>query len=243
MSRQSKKKRDQKKKKQTPKDAEWAKAKTLCRLSAESDDFIYDDWDDTIPPREQEIAEDDRRMLRRWEEFRAAAEYVADAFSRIAEVEKVVLFGSVAVPLEREIPRFRKYRLAGIPIRHECRDVDLAVWVNDLNCLNSIRKARSRALNQLLLERDIGVAHHQVEVFVMEPGSDRFLGRLCSFGVCPKKGKYQCLVPGCGSSPFLRQMEGFKFNPSALEAERTKLLYDRSRRNSVEIIEEDDLPF
>jgi len=56
---------------------------------------------------EQEIQEEDRMLLRRQEDFRAAAAYVAVAFARLPVVERVVLFGSVAQPLRREIPRFR----------------------------------------------------------------------------------------------------------------------------------------
>ena len=50
------------------------------------------------------------------------------------------------------------------------------------------------------------VAAHQVDVFVLEPGTDRCLGRLCGFNACPK-GKRERLVPGCGGTPFLRQHE------------------------------------
>ena len=39
--------------------------------------------------------------------------------------------------------------------------------------------------------------YRQHNVFVLEPGTDRYLGRLCIFGDCPK-GKRECLVPGCG---------------------------------------------
>ncbi len=41
-------------------------------------------------------------MIRRQEEFRASAEYVARAWVEARSVQKVVLFGSVASPLERE---------------------------------------------------------------------------------------------------------------------------------------------
>jgi hypothetical protein len=35
-------------------------------------------------------------------------------------VVKVALFGSVAVPLVKEIPRFREYQQARIEVWHEC---------------------------------------------------------------------------------------------------------------------------
>lgn len=74
-----------------------------------------------------------------------------------------------------------------------------------------MQKARSQALNELLATRNFSVAHHQVDVFRMEPGTNRYLGRLCCFNQCPK-GKPECRVMGCGKSLFLRRHEGFKFD-------------------------------
>jgi hypothetical protein len=150
-------------------------------------------------------------MRRRHGQFRMAAEAVAEAMSLLPEVEKVALFGSVARPLEKEVPCFRRFRRARIEISHECKDVDLAVWVSGVGRLKALQKARSGALNDLLAERNIGVAHHQVDVFFLEPGTDRYLGRLCRFGQCPK-GKDECRVPGCGATPLLRQHERFRFD-------------------------------
>ena len=44
------------------------------------------------------------------------------------------------------------------------------------------RKALGRAVNALFAESGIGVAHHQVDVFVLEPETYRYLGRLYYFG-------------------------------------------------------------
>jgi hypothetical protein len=169
-----------------------------------------DVWDD-LEPSQSEIDSEDESMRRRHRQFRMAAEAVAKAMSLLPEVEKVAVFGSVARPLEQEVPRFRKFRRARIEIFHECKDVDLAVWVSGLGRLKALQKARSRALNDLLATRNIGVAHHQVDVFLLEPGTNRYLGRLCRFGQCPK-GKDECRVPGCGATPLLRQHEGFRFD-------------------------------
>jgi len=108
-------------------------------------------------------------MLRRQRDFRAAAEYVAEALARLPVVRKIVLFGSVVAPLKKEVPRFREYRRAEIEVWHECWDADLAVWTSDLASLRSLQQARSQALNDLLTEKSIGVAHHQVEIFLMSP--------------------------------------------------------------------------
>ena len=121
-------------------------------------------------------------MLRRQEQCRIAAKHIAGRLSSIPEVQKVVLFGSVARSLGKEVPRFHKFRRAGVANSHECQDIDMAVWVSDLSRSKAIQKARSEALNSLLVDEQIGVAHHQVDIFVMEPRTDRYLGRLCIFG-------------------------------------------------------------
>jgi len=174
----------------------------------------------------QDIGQEDQLMLHRQQQFRIAAQYVADAFLSVPEVQKVVLFGSVAVPLEKEVSRFCKFRRAGIAINHECKDVDMAVWFSDMTCLRVLQKVRSQALNKLLAEKQIGVAHHQVDIFIMEPETNRYLGRLCIFSSCPK-GKDKCRVDGCGEPMFLQQHEDFKFGPKDLDDEINIVLFER----------------
>jgi len=174
-------------------------------------------------PLYREIQKNNQRAQKRQEDFHLAGQYVAQAFEQISGVEKVVLFGSVAQPLLEEKPRYRKYHHAGIPMLHECKDIDLAVWVSDSGYLRAMQKARSRAVKQLWQQHGIGVAHHQVDTFIIEPGSDRYLGRLCIYSLCPK-GKPECRVPDCGSIPLLRQHKNFELNTSALAPERTVLL-------------------
>jgi hypothetical protein len=210
------------------------------------EDFPDDPWDaplpwqDTGPPDRPEIGAENERMLRRQRDFRRAAEFVARAFAAFPEVQKVVLFGSVAVPLPKEVPRFRAYRRAGIAIYHECKDVDLAVWLTDLGNLRALGKARGRAVNQLLAETGACVAHHQVDVFVLEAGTDHYQGRLCIFGECPK-AKRECLVPGCGARPFLQLHADFTLRSDALRPERTVVLFDRA--TGVAVSEEEAIPF
>ena len=196
----------------------------------EEEEFMFEGDDD--PPDSQDIHEENQAMLRRQEQFRIAAQYVADGLSSISVVQKAVLFGSVAKPLEKEVPRFRKFRRAGIAINHECQDVDMAVWVSDLGRLKAIQKARSQALNDLLAEKQIGVAHHQLDIFIMEPETNRYLGRLCIFGSCPK-GKDKCRVSGCGEPSFLQQHEDFKFEPKDLDNGTSVVLFERQQKNNT----------
>jgi len=173
-----------------------------------------------------EIDDENKAMLRRQKQFRHAAEYIATGLSEIRQVEKAVLFGSVAQPLKMEVPRFRRFKHTGIAILHECKDVDIAIWVSDLNILQVIQKARAKALNRLLEEKQIGVAHHQIDLFVMEPATNRYLGRLCWFSSCPKE-KEDCRVPGCGKFRFLRQHEGFNFDPKNVDCQTSIILLNR----------------
>jgi hypothetical protein len=179
-------------------------------------------------PTRREIAAQDRQMLIRQAQFRLAADAVTAALSGIPEVAAVALIGSVARPLWREVPRFQPFRDWDVPVWHECKDVDLAVWLDRLDRLQTLNQARSMALHQLFKEKQIGVAHHQVEIFILQGEVNVYRGRLCPFSQCPK-GKRECLVPGCGREPFLQQHAGFTFWPDALAPDRIMHLYDRRR--------------
>jgi hypothetical protein len=179
-------------------------------------------------PTRREIAEQDCQMLDRQAQFRLAADAVTAALAGVPEVEAVALIGSVARPLWREVPRFQPFRYWDVPVWHECKDVDLAVWLDRLDRLQTLKRPRSVALHRLFEEKQIGVAHHQVEIFILQGEANAYRGRLCSFSQCPK-GKRECLVPGCGQDLFLQQHAGFTFWPDALAPDRIMHLYDRQR--------------
>jgi hypothetical protein len=166
------------------------------------------------------LTEDERYTLQRYDHFRAAAEYVAAAFATISTVSRVVLFGSIAAGPQLEANHKHRGRF------HDPKDVDLAVWLTDIGELDRLRVLRSRAVNQLFDEREIGVAHHQVDVFLFDATST-YIGRLCTFNVCPKH-KPECLAEGCGRFAFLRQHDDFVFDRArSLHPARIQLLYER----------------
>lgn len=173
------------------------------------------------------IARQNGYFLRRYQDFRRAADAVIEAWRHHPEVAAVALIGSAAVPPWKEVPRFSPYRRARIELWHECGDLDLAVWLDHLRDLNRLRRAKDRAVSQLSAEGDGGAATHQVDVFVLQPGTDRYLGRLCLFNSCPK-GKTECLVPGCGATRFLQQIDGFRWRPESLAPDRSVRLFDRA---------------
>ena len=119
------------------------------------------------------------------------------------------------------------YRRARVALWHECKDVDLALWLEHLGSLDRLRRAKARALRTLWDEASIGIASHQVDVFILEPVTDRYLGRLCDFNTCPK-GKAECRAPGCGDVALLRQHEGFRWRPESLAERRAVRLFERT---------------
>jgi hypothetical protein len=197
-----------------------------------SDEDFAEAWreiEEDTPVSDGEIARENTAMLKRRESFRRVAELAAAGFGRLPFVRKVVLFGSVAAPPQKEVPRFRRLRRACAEIYHECKDVDLAVWADNLTQLRALKQAVSDAtnlFNQKICHQEMlpGVAHHQVDVFLFEPGTNRYHGRLCSFGQCPK-GKPECAVPGCGAQPFLQLYQDFEISPRVFDEQPCVMLY------------------
>lgn len=75
-------------------------------------------------------------------------------------------------------------------------------------------------------EQGLALTGHQVEVFLIEPGTNRYLGRLRSFNECPK-GKRDCLVPGCGTIPFNKRIAEFTPRDDLLASAEHMMLYRR----------------
>jgi hypothetical protein len=177
--------------------------------------------------RRAKIEEQDRYLLRQQHDFRRAADIVTDALMCFEEIEAVAVIGSIAKALWKEVPRFYEFRRAGIEVWHECKDLDLAVWISSLHRLDQLRRARDLALRKAC-EAGTGpsTANHQVEIFLIEPETDRYLGRLCNFNACPKD-KPQCQVPGCGAIPFNKRVEGFEPHADLLASAPYATLYRR----------------
>jgi hypothetical protein len=197
-----------------------------------------DDWDeDDVRAWEAEaveralspegIAEQNASLLRRYRDFRRAADAIAKTWRSHAEVRAIALIGSLAKPPYKEVPRFQPYRGERIELWHECKDVDLALWLDHLDGLDALRRAKTKALTQFQAQANAGLADHYADAFILEPGSNRYLGRLCNFKQCPK-GKRECLAPGCGASPFLRQHEGFRWRSDSLAPDRMLIVFDRA---------------
>ncbi|MEE8467075.1 MAG: hypothetical protein V3T22_01385 [Planctomycetota bacterium] len=167
-------------------------------------------------PLDDEVEEEDHQARRRRREFKDVARHVAREFGKLPCVERVLLFGSVSRELERETPRSRSLEQRGVTVLHECKDIDLAVYVTDTSSLRELQRARTTALQRILKQKKIGVAHHQVDVFLMDVSTGGYVGRLCLYRACPAD-KPECRVPGCGAAAYLQQHEGFVLDAGALE--------------------------
>ena len=146
------------------------------------DELDFDDWKRREAAHVLSPAGIDAQnegLLRRTRDVRRAAAAVVDAWRDRPEVAAIALIGLVAAAPWKEVPRFAPCRRARIAQWHECKDLDLAVWLTKLDDLDGLRRAKDRALRALRKASGTGVASHQVDAFVLEPGADRHLGRLC----------------------------------------------------------------
>ena len=87
-------------------------------------------------------------MVRRQRELRTAADVVTKAWMAFPEIQAIAVIGSAAKPLWKEVPRFREFRKEGIEVWHECRDLDMALWIDSQNRLGELRRVRDRALRE-----------------------------------------------------------------------------------------------
>jgi hypothetical protein len=174
-----------------------------------------------------EIYEEDQEMMRRQMNFRNAARAVAGHLAAMPEVRQVRVFGSVALPLWKEVPRFSRLRHRNIRIFHECANIDLAVRVTSPANADRMRKACSQVVNELN-ERDIhlNIAHHTFSVHLIHQTDNRYLGMVCHFNKCPKH-KFECQVPGCGANRFVRILPWFKLKPQRLNDFNSQVLFQR----------------
>lgn len=174
-----------------------------------------------------EIHEEDMAMLRRQSGFRKAATLLAERLGQMEEVVSVVLFGSVALPLWKEVPRFFRLRQSRIMVYHECANIDLAIRVTHAGRAGSMRKVCSDLIRELV-DHDIhlSIANHHFCLHLIDAGTNRYLGMVCHYNQCPKH-KDPCRVPGCGVTKFVRILPWFRFKPERLNPHNSFSLFDR----------------
>ncbi len=132
--------------------------------------------------RRTKIEQQNEYLLIQQRRFRVAADVVTDAWMAFPEVHAVAVIGSVAKALWKEIPRFSDFRRERIEVWHECRDLDLAIWIESQQRLREIHREANRALSKAFASgADTSVVPHQLDIFMFDPANDAYLGRLCSF--------------------------------------------------------------
>ncbi len=184
-------------------------------------------WDECEQGARDEIAQEDRYNRERNRHLRDIADWIAGAMATVPGVERIVLFGSVARPPTMTVPHARRLRRFGIQITRKCGDLDLAVEMSDLTCLRALQRARNTTVGEYLRATDYGIAQHMIDVFIIEPGTGNYLGRLCQFNRCPNPGKWECYVPSCGETRHLQQHADFTLEADALSPDRSVVLFDR----------------
>jgi hypothetical protein len=179
--------------------------------------------------RKAEIDSQNQYLIRQQRQFRLAADIVAEAWTRFDEVEAIAVIGSTAKALWKEVPRFSDFRKARIEVWHECHDVDLAVWIRSRRRLDELRRASHSALRKAYeAGAAMSVPGNLLDVFLFQPETSVYLGRLCGFSECPK-GKRDCLVPGCGDIPFNKQHLDFTPEPNILAGADEAMLFRRGQ--------------
>jgi hypothetical protein len=154
---------------------------------------------------------------------------------------------------------FHRHRIKTL---HECAALDLAVWTTGSAGFLDLRGALTGGLSPIQDTPYGSVAQHDVDLYLLDAADGSYRGRLCDFGQCPKKGKRECLAPGCGAQPFLRQFAGWSFNPERFARDPKVTLFDRAsgflvhppeidpeatspvrRGNIITEVTDDDVPF
>jgi uncharacterized protein YnzC (UPF0291/DUF896 family) len=175
------------------------------------------------------VDEENRRSLKRRDDFRFAADFIAEQMKSVPEVVRIKLFGSVAGPLELISHKFQKHRHYGKVFYREVGDLDLAVWLTGYDSIETIQSIRNKSSGLLYSEKGIGIAHHQIEIFIFYAITNEYIGRICIFSKCPNAGKKECRVEGCGAIRHVRKHEEFSLYEDALSEEKSVVLFEREQ--------------
>ncbi len=160
------------------------------------------------------------------EKLIAAAKSVSLELAKLSFIKHVALIGSVACggknveeiehSTKPEPAWRRKLAKKGIPT---FLDLDLAVWVDRKLDLDMARRALVSGWKSYLLEHEHGISNNEFDVFLLNCETNEYLGNLCHFRQCPKEGKKDCEVTGCGEPRFLKKYQDFSLDPDAIRKE------------------------
>jgi hypothetical protein len=184
--------------------------------------------EDQTPVSYGEIFEEDQRHLKRHENFRKAAYQLAKRLSVMPQVEKVVLFGSVALPLWKEVPGSYRFRTRRIKIYHHCNNIDIAVWNTSPDVAPAIRQAHVITVKELLAsDIHLSIAQHSFCTHLIDQATSSYHGMVCHYNQCPKH-KPACEVKGCGTDKFVQILPWFRLKPERLNSHNSQVMFARA---------------
>ncbi|OLS13935.1 MAG: hypothetical protein RBG13Loki_2438 [Promethearchaeota archaeon CR_4] len=189
----------------------------------------------------------------------AAVEFVVEEMAKVPSVKKVAIIGSLAknakkmqeldrltgsYPPDKEGEGLMEYydrseihkegfSQSGKFRAKQMKDVDLAVWVNGIEDLGTIRRALAVGVKKFIASGKYGVSNNEFDVFLLDATSGKYLGNLCSYAMCPK-GKDDCQTTGCGKVPFLKLYRQFIFYPDAVNEKARFDVYDSPDACSIQ---------
>jgi len=176
-------------------------------------------WKRLIEATESDI---DKSALYRYQGFTYAATQLAERLIEFPEVERIVLFGSLAKPPFRERYRCKKRIWAF----HHPKDIDLAIWLSSLENLGAMRRTLAMLVPSVF-KKAPGICEGVMELFVFDSHSSKYLGRVCHYKQCPHSN-IDCMREGCGKPPHLKIENDFTLRPDAVSRINSQLLFERT---------------
>jgi len=202
----------------------WTEEFADITPSISKDGTFEGNWKRLIDAVESEY---DKSALCRYQGFIYAATKLAERLSEFPEVERIVLFGSLAKPPFREPHRYKKRVWAF----HEPKDIDIAVWLSSLGNLKAMRRTLA-TLVPSVIKKASDICEGAMELFVFDSRSSKYLGRVCHYKQCPYNDS-SCNIEGCGKPSHLKIESGFTLRPDAVSRINGQVLFERTPANLV----------
>jgi cupin 2 domain-containing protein len=170
--------------------------------------------------------ETDKMALYRYHGYINVATKLAKRLIEFPEVERIVLFGSLAKP-----PFRRRYKYKSRMCFHYPNDIDLALWLSSLDNLGAMRRVLA-TLVPSVFKKTPGICEGAMELFVFDSHSSKYLGRVCHSKQCPRND-LECMCEWCGKPPHLKIEHDFVLHPDAISRINSQLLFERTPANLI----------
>ena len=207
--------------------SEEEREELICEMLREQyeDDYFDGDWDRLVA----DLRLVDEMAIKRQEDFQRLARMMSDQFLAFEEITRVVMFGKCArKTLAREKPKHsRRLRKAGVKPLHRIGHLNLGLWLSSFERLPEIHRVRSKVIGGVQKSREMNINTHEITLNVFAAETSEFLGVICEYRDCPKKGNAECLREDCGRFPHLRTIPDYEFDDRQLESDKIEVLFQR----------------